>query len=325
MANAHLEAGRIADAVRLAELITEASVLFGDRDGQAWGDLVLGRARMLRGDIAGAQAVLREAAVLFTDLDFAAQLRWARGSLAMAAGFAGDADGAAAACAQLDLVESGWGFMEADMLRAQAWAVASSGDLAAARSRLLDAYALASETGHHTIGARALHDLVRLGVARGRVEALDALGAQLDGPMPPLLVRHRQALAAADADALLGVAAGFAGLELGTYAAEAAYQASAQLGREGSRRAAAAAAQRAASYLPVGSTLRTPAVLAAGRGVNPLTQRERDVATLAAEGLSSKEVAAKLSVSLRTVDNLLQRAYRKLGVTSRRELRDRLR
>ncbi|MET0769573.1 MAG: helix-turn-helix transcriptional regulator [Solirubrobacteraceae bacterium] len=41
---------------------------------------------------------------------------------------------------------------------------------------------------------------------------------------------------------------------------------------------------------------------------------------LAAGGLSSAEIAARLVVSVRTVDNHLQRAYGKLGIGSRQEL-----
>ena len=52
----------------------------------------------------------------------------------------------------------------------------------------------------------------------------------------------------------------------------------------------------------------------------PLTAREREICTLAAAGVSSPEIAEKLYLSVRTVNNHLQRAYTKLGVTNRREL-----
>jgi DNA-binding CsgD family transcriptional regulator len=51
-----------------------------------------------------------------------------------------------------------------------------------------------------------------------------------------------------------------------------------------------------------------------------LTAREREIATLAASGLSNREIADRLVVSPRTVENHLARAFVKLGVTSRREL-----
>lgn len=55
-----------------------------------------------------------------------------------------------------------------------------------------------------------------------------------------------------------------------------------------------------------------------------LTIREREVAQLAAKGLTSRDIAAELSVSPRTVDTHLSRVYRKLGLTSRAALASRL-
>ena len=51
-----------------------------------------------------------------------------------------------------------------------------------------------------------------------------------------------------------------------------------------------------------------------------LTARELEVARLVASGMTNREVAERLVVSDRTIDNHLYRIYRKLGVTSRDEL-----
>lgn len=51
-----------------------------------------------------------------------------------------------------------------------------------------------------------------------------------------------------------------------------------------------------------------------------LTAREREIASLAAARVRSREIAARLGVSVRTVDNHLGRVFRKLGVQSRDEL-----
>ena len=64
---------------------------------------------------------------------------------------------------------------------------------------------------------------------------------------------------------------------------------------------------------------RTPA-LTAGSEATPLTRREREVAELAARGATSRDIAEKLFVSSRTVENHLQRAYEKLGVRGRADL-----
>jgi len=56
-------------------------------------------------------------------------------------------------------------------------------------------------------------------------------------------------------------------------------------------------------------------------GVESLTPSERRVATLAAEGLSNREVAESLFVTAKTVENHLGRTYTKLGIGSREQLR----
>jgi DNA-binding NarL/FixJ family response regulator len=51
-----------------------------------------------------------------------------------------------------------------------------------------------------------------------------------------------------------------------------------------------------------------------------LSNTERQVAALAAEGRSNKQIAAELHVTVHTVEKHLSRAYAKLGIQSRRQL-----
>lgn len=55
-------------------------------------------------------------------------------------------------------------------------------------------------------------------------------------------------------------------------------------------------------------------------GVEALTSSERRVARMAAEGLTNKEIAQALFVTVRTVEAHLHHAYQKLGISSRGEL-----
>jgi DNA-binding CsgD family transcriptional regulator/tetratricopeptide (TPR) repeat protein len=55
-------------------------------------------------------------------------------------------------------------------------------------------------------------------------------------------------------------------------------------------------------------------------GPESLTEREREVATLAAEGLSNREIAESLVVTMKTVEWHLRHAFRKLGIDSREKL-----
>jgi len=52
----------------------------------------------------------------------------------------------------------------------------------------------------------------------------------------------------------------------------------------------------------------------------PLTTREREIATFVAQGLTTREIAEKLTVSTRTVEGHLYRAIQKLGATGVAEL-----
>jgi LuxR family maltose regulon positive regulatory protein len=68
----------------------------------------------------------------------------------------------------------------------------------------------------------------------------------------------------------------------------------------------------------MGPEPRLPAAVAEGLA-EPLTEREREVLVLLADGLSNKSMAQALYVSLDTVKTHLKHAYAKLGVGSRRD------
>lgn len=55
-------------------------------------------------------------------------------------------------------------------------------------------------------------------------------------------------------------------------------------------------------------------------GVRELTDRQRLVVKLLAQGLSDKEIAKVLTTETQTVKNLLRRIYRKTGTHSRVQL-----
>jgi DNA-binding CsgD family transcriptional regulator len=60
--------------------------------------------------------------------------------------------------------------------------------------------------------------------------------------------------------------------------------------------------------------------LAGDEVVALLTDREREVVELAARGLTNREIADRLFVSVRTVNTHLYRSYAKLGVNDRSQL-----
>ncbi|PQM44454.1 Putative HTH-type transcriptional regulator [Mycobacterium talmoniae] len=54
----------------------------------------------------------------------------------------------------------------------------------------------------------------------------------------------------------------------------------------------------------------------------PITEREREIATLVASGWSNRQIADRLIVSVRTIDGHLYRIFAKLGINTREQLID---
>jgi DNA-binding NarL/FixJ family response regulator len=80
-----------------------------------------------------------------------------------------------------------------------------------------------------------------------------------------------------------------------------------------------AARGRALALAALCEGARTPALLRLELP-EPLTAREREIASLAASGMTSPDIAKRLVISVRTVENHLQQAYTKLGVCNRADL-----
>ena len=318
---AAVEAGWLDEATTLAAASYATMVERGQREGQATFAMFMGMAAVARGDLVQADRAFREGAAVNRELHDDLALRWCVSGTAMAAGMAGDtavADEAAAELAQLPPPSAQ--LMGIELLgRAQAWMAVARGEVSAGRARLL---VLADDAvAHHQRAAAiaCLHDAARLG-DHSVAARLRALADEVDGPLAGVRADHAAGLAAEDPRAVDGAAARFEEMGALLLAAEAFTEAARLYRVAGLLRAAGASERRAASLLTRCPGARTPVLVGVVASGAALTAREREIAALAASGLSSKDIAARLVVSARTVDNHLQRVYSKLGITGRDQL-----
>jgi DNA-binding CsgD family transcriptional regulator len=320
-----VEGGRLAYADAVAQLSYDWSVAGGHQLGQGWFAMLLARSAQTGGRIDEARRRFREAALVFADQRDHGIRRWALTGVTQTAALLGRVSEAEAALDELDTAPRvAVHLLEAEVLRARGWLAIARGAVTEGRQRILDAAEWAAARGQHGHELTMLHDLVRLGDARA-AERASTLAPTIQGRLASARGLHAAGLRTQDGDVLDEASASFADLAANLFAAEAAAQAAGAHRRSGRAASADASAARAAELAARCDGVSTPALASmSSTAVDRLTPRELEIASLAARGSTSREIAAQLSISVRTVDNLLQRAYTKLGVTARHQLADHL-
>lgn len=280
---------------------------------------------VVRGHLHLARGELSEACAAFEDAVSAMSQGFPPGWLMLAAAWSAQAEGArgnaGAALASLHRSEEAYGPHVAVFLPelelAKAWERASGGETTTARMHAMRAAQIARRSGMCTVEMRALHTAVRFG-DRSLHERLGELAKALNTPMADAIAAHALGLTNHDGDLLDTAADRFAAIEALALAADAAAQAAHEHFRSGYRSKALESSAHA-HWLAGRSGARTPAINAAARPL-PITDREREIAMLVATGLSNRQIADRLSVSVRTVDGHLYRIFAKLGIEHRDQL-----
>ena len=279
--------------------------------------LLRGRLALAQGRPATARRALGEAALALGRSDPLGRYPWVLALLAEAHALLGDTADARAA-----LGERAAAFdnnrLSADARRAEVWVTAIEGDVAGAAEQAMALADEAAAEGYAGFELVYLVEATRLG-ALGVAGRLVEVAGRVEGPLARVHADLAPALVAGDGARLDDVADRLAALGVMLPAAEAATHASRAHRRAGALRHARASADRAQDLLGRCEGAWTPA-LAGGSALDDLTPREREVVLLAARGLSSRAIADRFGVSVRTIDNQLGRAYRKLGIASRAEL-----
>lgn len=317
------EAGRFAEGVELAQAGYQVAVADWIIVGQIWFSLNLSRIALLQGRPRTAERWAREGCAVARTRGFTGPLRMALSALSVALAWQGDAQGAADTVQESDAMSGRFDFMRPERGLGRAWACAVAGQLPEARRHLLVSADEAEQTGHLTVATWLLHEVARLGEAMTVRDRLAGLADRCDSALVAARSQHVTALANGDAAGLVAASEAFEAIGAMLVAAEAAISAADALRRSGDQRAAAAQATRAERLRAQCEGAIAPGLVATDTVV-PLTGREREIALLAAAGVTSKDIADRLYLSVRTVNNHLQHVYTKLGVASRAELADAL-
>jgi DNA-binding CsgD family transcriptional regulator len=319
-----LYAGAIGEAEALATAAYEQGVAEGSAEARWDIAPALCCVCLAQGRVQQAIRWGREAVALSREHGRLIVTRVALIPLAEAQALAGEPEEATKTLAGLDALPKHVRMKEAEAIRSRAWIAVANDDLGAARRLLHEAAEVGAEVGDYISEATALHDLARLGEAGAVVVRLEELGEQLEGPMTAARAVHTRALLNRDAIRLAALSVEFEAMGAILLAAECAVDAAEVWRRQGDRRAAAAAERRAGALAARCEGASTPKLAPAAEAGSVLSERELQIARLAATGLSNKDIAEALHLSPRTVENKLHAAYGKLGVHGRDELADAL-
>ena len=294
-----------------------------DHEAAAQGALGLAQLAFMRGRFRDAGRWLSEADLHFEREDAFGTVAEALVLRAGIACFTGDADRAGRIVTRLHVLNDHTRLRPLSrpvyLARAQGWAACARNGSASA-NEFLAAAELFSPT-MPGLGALLAYDALIAGAPARRVSpALAQLAPRADAPLVQAYAAHAAALAAGDGDALLGAADQFEQIGALRYAMTAAHQAASVFVEAGLQDSARRAASRTRALHVPGQGTDPPRIDGVDGLAVGLTARERQIVELVPQGLSNAEIAARLVLSVRTVETHLYRAMQKLGVRDRRDL-----
>ena len=310
--------GRIEESVQSAKLIGESA---RDIPGFAYANLAFlsGHARLVCGDVGSAVPLLREARAGIEQHGATTGLRPASCfGLAEAYAKLGQPESASEAMADAgNWLPPDYLFMQTALSLATGWTLAAKGLLGDAISEMHKAAREARERAQPT------HELACLQAAAQWGDASEArrvreLADALSLPLANTVALHAESLVTGDGEGLLSASSEYRAIGDRAAAADAAAQAASLFidGQQRRRGLYASAVARELSEECGG--LCTPALRSAV-GL-PLSGRQREVIELVVAGLSNREIADRLMMSVRTVEGHVYRACQRVGVSNRDEL-----
>ncbi len=299
---------RLADSARDAPSLAYANLAF-----------LVGYARLISGDVRTALKPLHEALAGVERHGVTTGLRPASSfALAEAQAKLGEPEAANAAIAEARAgVPVDYLFMETALSVATGWAQAANGCVTDAVATVQSAARQARDRNQPTHELACLQVAAQWGDTSGAARASELAG-QLSLPLANAVARHTESLAANDGEGLLVASAEYRALGDRATAADVAAQASIAFNKRKQRRQGMYAAAVARELADACGGLCTPAMRTPES--YPLTGRQREIVELVLAGLSNREIADRLVMSVRSVEGHVYRACQRVGVSTREEL-----
>ena len=310
--------GRIDEFVGVAKRLAASA---SDVPGLAYANLasLLGNADLARGAVADAVRLVHEALAgvhihsVTTGLRPASYFALAEAHAKLGEpAEANDAVAQARSCVPPDFL-----FMHTAQSLACGWALAASGSLTEAVTEAQEAARLARDRDQPTHELSCIQAAAQWGDASQAGRAQE-LAEELSLPLADAVALHAKALLAGDGGGLLEASVAYRRIGDRVAAADAAAQASVAFTASQQQKRGVYAAALANELADECGGLRTPA-MRTPTGLK-LSGRQRDVVELVAAGLSNRQIADKLVMSVRTVEGHVYRACQRVGAQSREEL-----
>ncbi len=320
--SALLLAGEIAKARYPAQLLGRRAADIPDSASQfaLLADGLAGRAHLGAGELATACSLLEPiVGLLIASGDPNGWGYRYRIPFTTALAMRGFTEQAAAALTALDAQRhQSWQYLDYEYSIAKAWVAASQGSVSEAITTVLSAAETARGNGQFAVEVMCLQTATQFGDPSGgpRLRALEAI---VEGSRVGVAARFAVALHSGDASELAVVSEDFERMGDLLAAADAAAHAALVYRRTDMRGSSLGCAARAEELARRCGGAVTPALRQAAERL-PLTDREREVVMLIGRGLSNREIAERLTVSIRTVETHVYRAMTKTGTATRDQL-----
>jgi DNA-binding CsgD family transcriptional regulator len=312
-----LLAGRVADAGAPAETIRQRQIEFRAFQSLQVGTLAVGRATLGAGRLDAAISQLNQAMdKVHTSNDWSYRCGLA---LTTALAVHGSTDEATACLADVDARRHpGWRYLDYEHAIAKAWVAGGQGAVSEAVELSLAAAERARDNGQLAPEVMCLQTATQFG-DRSCGPRLRELAALVEGPRATLAARFAEALHDGDGAELSAVSTEFEKMGDLVAAVDAAAHAAIAYRHHDLRGSALGCSARAEALAEQCGGARTPTLCKAVERI-PFTDREREIVMLIGEGLSNRDIAQRLTLSVRTVESHIYKAMAKTGTLNRDEL-----